>query len=181
MKDIVDDVLAHISNEWFGVPDGKYVAYGGWHWRPDLPTCPGHFHSPSRYMFQPNPGPQASLVGQQHGQVLQRCDRPVLRKHGTERAGNSGTAIVRRDIKEDQLTSTLIGVMMGFLPTVDGNIRGALFEWINDRSLWDLSDSPIWPIKPKTSLKKAGRILMRPLERTLLLRPVPELGVAHRA
>ena len=32
----------------------------------------------------------------------------------------------------DLLTSTLIGVMMGFLPTVDGNMRGALYEWVNE-------------------------------------------------
>ncbi len=74
----------------------------------------------------------------------------------------------------DLLTSTLIGVMMGFLPTVDGNIRGALFEWVNDRSLWDhqldyLAD------ETKDPLEKARRVLMRPLKRTLLLRPVPEL------
>jgi Dyp-type peroxidase family len=172
VKDIVDDVLAHISNEWFGVPDGKYVAYGGWHWRRDLPTCPGHFHSPSRYMFQPNPGPQASLVGQQHGQVLKDAIGEFF-KAGTEPEGKLGKAIFE-GYQGDQRTSTLIGVMMGFLPTVDGNIRGALFEWINDRSLWDYQLAYLAD-KTEDSLKKAGRTLRRPLERTLLLRPVPEL------
>jgi Dyp-type peroxidase family len=172
VKDIVDDILARVSKDWFGVPDGNYVVGGGWHWRGDLPTCPGHFHSPSRYMFQPNPGPQASLAGQQHGQVLKKAIGEFF-KAGNIPGGELGKAIFK-GYQGNQRTSTLIGVMMGFLPTVDGNIRGALYEWVNDRSLWDhqlayLAD------KGEDLLEKARRVLMRPLEQTLLLRPVPEL------
>ena len=171
VKDIVDDVLAHISNEWFDVPDGNYVVGGGWHWD-DHPTCPGHFHSPSRYMFQPNPGPEASMAGKQHGQVLKDAIGKFF-KTGTQPKGELGKAIFN-GYQGDQRTSTLIGVMMGFLPTVDGNIRGVLYEWVNSRSLWDhqlayLAD------KTGDRLEKADRVLMRPLEQTLLLRPVPEL------
>ncbi|MCA6118796.1 Dyp-type peroxidase [Bradyrhizobium sp. WSM 1738] len=182
VKDIVDDILAHISNEWFGVPDGKYVAFGGWHWRRDFPTCPGHFHSPSRYMFQPNPGPQATLVGQQHGKELFNAVRQLLdaqrnflfeMMYGGR--GILGKALFDAFSKDQaQLTSTLIGVMMGFLPTVDGNIRGALYEWVNDRSLWDYQLDYLTD-KTEDPLKKACRVLRWPLERTLLLRPVPEL------
>jgi Dyp-type peroxidase family len=172
VKDMVDDILARVSKEWFSVPDGDYVVGGGWHWRRDLPTCPGHFHSPSRYMFQPNPGPEASLAGQQHGQVLKKAIGEFF-KAGTVPEGKLGKAIFK-GYQGDQRTSTLIGVMMGFLPTVDGNIRGALYEWVNDRSLWDhqlayLAD------KAEDPLEKACRVLMRPLKQTLLLRPVPEL------
>jgi len=173
VKDFVDDCLARISKEWFGVPDGNFVVDGGWDWRlAGPPTCPGHFHSPSRYMFQPNPGLQASLAGKQHGRQLKDAISDSF-KAGTKPEGKLGEAIFN-GYQGDLRTSTLIGAMMGFLPTVDGNIRGALFEWVNDRSLWDhqlayLAD------ETKSPMERACRILMPALERTLLLRPVPEL------
>jgi hypothetical protein len=179
-RDIVDGVLAGLSAEWFGVPDGEYVVGGGWHWRADdHPTCPGHFHSPSRYMFQPNPGPEAARIGEQHGQATNAAVCRFLHTQGNNsarRLGKIGNALFEAFSKDiDLLTSTLIGVMMGFLPTVDGNIRGALYEWVSNPSLWDyqleyLADDA------KDSLEKASRILMRRLTKTLLLRSVPELA-----
>ena len=64
--------------------------------------------------------------------------------------------------------------MMGFLPTVDGNIRGVLYEWVFDRSLWDLQLDYLAEKTPPR-LEKAWDVLWMPLVRTLLLRPVPEL------
>jgi hypothetical protein len=68
----------------------------------------------------------------------------------------------------------LIGVLMGFLPTVDGNLRATLYEWVNDRSLWDhqLGYQAAAAGKP---YDKAHAVLLPKLIRTLQLRPVPEL------
>jgi hypothetical protein len=180
VKDIVDGVLAGLSTEWFGVPDGEHVVGGGWHWRPDHhPTCPGHFHSPSRYMFQPNPGPEATRIGEQHGQAANIAIHRLLNAQGDNSKGGLGligNALFDAFSKDKSLlTSTLIGVMMGFLPTVDGNIRGALYEWVNNRSLWDHQLAYMGD-EAEDSLEKASRILMQPLSETLLLRPVPELA-----
>jgi Dyp-type peroxidase family len=191
VRDIVDGVLAGLSAEWFGVPDGEYVVGGGWHWRADHPTCPGHFHSPSRYMFQPNPGAEAALIGEQHGQATNAAVRRFLNAqgdNGERNLGEIGNALFDAFSGDKELlTSTLIGVMMGFLPTVDGNIRGVLYEWVNNRALWDyqldyLRDDPEIPKNaedphnPEYFFKKACKVLMPPLKRTLLLRPVPELA-----
>ena len=93
VKDIVDKILSALSTHWFGMPDDKDdLVEGGWHWRADVkPTCPGHFHSPSRYMFQPNPGNEASLVGQQHGKALQTAVAGLLasRSHDMGTIGNA--------------------------------------------------------------------------------------------
>lgn len=173
VKDITDEILARISKEWFGLPDGKHVEAGGWDWRSKgPPTCPGHFHSPSRYMFQPNPGPEACLAGQQHGKLLKESVDAYFNA-GNVPAGKIGNTIFK-EYQEDQRASTLIGVMMGFLPTVDGNIRGLLYDWVSDRSLWDhqlayLADQSGDP------LKRAHQVLMPRLTQTLLLHPVPEL------
>ena len=188
VKDIVDEVLASISTEWFGLPDGGDVVAGGWHWRKDTPpTCPGHFHSPSRHMFQPNPGTDATETGERHGKALVAA---VKRFVGTHRAlGHAPTARLGRAIfdaipgDDERLTRTLIGVMMGFLPTVDGNLRGALYEWINDRSLWDHQIAYRAHVEANSAGTPVGKAfasarskLLPPLRRMLLLRPVPELA-----
>ncbi len=179
VKDVADAVLAGISNEWFGLPDDSFVVAGGWHWRSDgPPTCPGHFHSPSRYMFQPNPGEEATRTGRDHGQALRVAVGKFVDGHrrrgttpGAPLAGALFNAIPDND---DRLARTLIGAMMGFLPTVDGNLRSAMYEWVSDRSLWDhqiayLADAG------KDPLARARSSLLPALQRTLQLRPVPEL------
>jgi hypothetical protein len=179
VKDIVDGVLAGISKEWFGLPDGSDVVAGGWHWSDDVPpTCPGHFHSPSRYMFQPNPGAEAAEAGQKHGQILNAAVRGFI-------ASRRGTSDAREPYllrslfdaipgDDERLARTLIGVMMGFLPTVDGNLRGVLYEWIRDRSLWDHQTAYLADPNPDR-LAAAQNVLEPPLRRAMQLRPVPEL------
>lgn len=175
VKDLVDGVLARFSKEWFGLPDGQYVEAGGWHWR-DQATCPGHFHAPSRYTFQPQPGAQARKVGEEHGQLLKK---QVLAFVGAARAspsaqGRIGSELFKAFSNDDRLASTLIGVMMGFLPTVDGNLRGVLYEWVNDRSLWDRQDA-LRAITTSVDLARANAALRLELDRTMQLRPVPEV------
>ena len=181
VKDIVDGVLASLSEEWFGVPDGQHVVAGGWHWRKeDLPpTCPGHFHSPSRYMFQPNPGEEAAQVGERHGQMLYEAVLEYVeaqRKQSSPPEAFLARALFKAIPTEEngRLASTLIGVMMGFLPTVDGNLRGLLYEWVNDRSLWDHQIAYL-SSTGADAFERASSSLRRPLQRTLMLRPVPEL------
>ncbi|MBK9133818.1 MAG: Dyp-type peroxidase [Betaproteobacteria bacterium] len=189
VKEIVDEVLADLCVHWFGLPDGVHVQPGGWHWN-SKPTCPGHFHSPSRWMFQPNPGDEAAAVGEEHGKALKRAVVDWVRAHRkTPPAAPIADALFAAipPPDDDRLAATLIGVMMGFLPTVDGNLRGVLYEWVNDRSLWDLqlahraSSGLDFP----GTLARAERTLLPALVRTMQLRPVPEVvwrtarGPAH--
>jgi hypothetical protein len=175
VKDIVDDLLARFCKEWFGLPDGVYVEPGGWHWR-DHATCPGHFHSPSRYTFQPQPGPQARSVGESHGRLLKQ---QVLKFVGVARGtpelqGRLGHMLFARFANDERLASNLIGVMMGFLPTVDGNLRGVLYEWMRDRSLWD-HQVALRARVGAHGLDRARGTIQPPLEQAMQLRPVPEV------
>ena len=179
VKDIIDEVLAGLSTLWFGIPDGSHVVGGGWHWAPDAPpTCPGHFHSPSRYMFQPNPGEEAAATGKRHGKALNKAVRQFVDAHRS--ANTIPQALLAEAIFEafphdaESCTRTLIGVMMGFLPTVDGNLRGTLYEWVNDRSLWDHQTAYLAHPK-RNAFARARTVLLPPLRRALQLRPVPEL------
>ena len=178
-KDLVDAVLAGLCDEWFGLPDNIFVVAGGWHWRDGgPPTCPGHFHSPSRYMFQPNPGKEATDIGEAHGKLLNKAVHDWVAGH--RRRGTVPLRTIAERLFEaipdddERLVRTLIGVLMGFLPTVDGNLRATLYEWVNDRSLWDhqLGYQAAAAGKP---YDKAHAVLLPKLIRTLQLRPVPEL------
>jgi hypothetical protein len=74
---------------------------------------------------------------------------------------------------DDLVARTYIGAMMGFLPTVDANVRLSLNEWLKDGTFWSLraamaADSVL-------TFAKAETLLMPPLIRAMQLRPSPEL------
>ena len=187
LRDLVDLTLADLCRQWFGLPDGQYVEAGGWHWRADTqaPTCPGHFHAPSRYMFQPHPGEAAERIGQAHGQQLRQHVRSWVAANRKNPPGQLLAAPLfaqypdDTDDAHDAIARNLIGLMMGFLPTVDGNLRGALYEWVSDSSLWTLQlalrehTAAAGPVS--ANLAQASSALLKPLIRTLQLRPVPEV------
>jgi deferrochelatase/peroxidase EfeB len=181
VKDIVDQALADFCAEWFGLPDGSHVMPGGWHWRSDkFPTCPGHFHSPSRYTFQPQPGDETRRVGEEHGSLLKQQVLQFVRtvRNDAQRQGVLGAQLFTAIGDDAQLATTLIGVMMGFLPTVDGNLRSVLYEWVSEQSLWEhqaelraqRDASTVMP-----TLEMARGVLAKPLLRSMQRCPVPEL------
>jgi hypothetical protein len=184
MKDMSDAVLAGLCDHWFGLPDDNHrIDAGGWqwNWKPeDPPRCPGHFLSPSRYMFQPQPGPSATSFGQDHGQTLLAAFKLLVNDHRSNSSMPTAplaqklfAAFADTPESNDLLASTFIGVLMGFLPTVDGNLRATLYEWMNDRSLWDLQNTLMQ--NPKDAYQRALDVLQLPLMRTMQLRPVPEV------
>jgi Dyp-type peroxidase family len=183
VRDLVDGLLTGLSRHWFGLPDGTHVEEGGWHWREPPPRCPGHFHTPSRYLFQPHPGHEAAAVGQAHGQQLRAAVAAWVSQHAAQPAalGTLGAAIhaalwrqaPNPQAAADLVGRTLVGVMMGFLPTVDGNLRGALFDWLDDGRFWALRRE-LAPFGPQPTLAEAEPVLRRPLARALQSRPVPD-------
>jgi Dyp-type peroxidase family len=192
VRDIVDALLAELSRRWFGLPDGRHVQEGGWHWHAAPPRCPGHFHTPSRYLFQPHPGAEATAVGQAHGQQLRHSVRDFVAEHWQQPAalGTLGAAVhaalhghrAEPAAAQDLVARTLIGVMMGFLPTVDGNLRGLLFDALDDASFWDwrrrLAASPATTgpdSGPDAAWARADAVLRQPLARALQRRPVPDI------
>lgn len=185
MKEISDSVLAELCRRWFGVPkESQPIISGGWSWDWQLgqpPRCPGHFTAPSRFLFQPLPGQAATAYGQQHGQALLAAFRELVadfRASGRTPDGPLGKALFDAfpadPAGNDLLARTFIGVLMGFLPTVDGNLRSCLHEWIADRSLWDLQNELALQLNPD-AFSRSEKVIRPALVRTMQLRPVPEL------
>ena len=184
IKEVTEPVLAALCSTWFDVPgDGTHVQPGGWRWdwrAGEAPLCPGHFTAPSRYLFQPNPGGAAQDTGQSHGRALRDAVKRMVEVHRAAQTLPTGSlaraafdAFPSND-DNDLLARTLVGVMMGFLPTVDGNLRSTLNEWLEDRSFWELQNRYVARPGPH-AFARAQDVIDGPLRRSMQLRPVPEM------
>jgi Dyp-type peroxidase family len=144
VHELVDPLLGAFCEEWFGLSeDGGYFRRAGyrWDWKPgEPPGYPGHFLSPSRYIFQPHPNKEVEAVGAAHGDAARRAMVGFLERFGptkgpvTKAVFNSprGTGDI------PFVARTIAGAMMGFIPTVDGNLRRILNEWLREGTLWAL-------------------------------------------
>ena len=184
IKEVTEPVLAALCSAWFDLPgDGTHVQPGGWRWdwrEDEAPLCPGHFTAPSRYLFQPNPGRAAQDAGQSHGRALRDAVKRMVEAHRAAQTLPRGSlaraafeAFPSND-DNDLLARTLVGVMMGFLPTVDGNLRSTLNEWLEDRSFWELQNRYAAHPGPH-AFARAQDVIDGPLRRSMQLRPVPEM------
>jgi len=195
VKELSDYTLARLCEEWIGpLAVNKHFQRGGWRWDwkdREPPLYPGHFTAPSRYVFQPLPGEGPEKYGRQHGKAILEAMKLFVNDNA---ANPPATRLGEPIFKDHELDGgdlrarTLVGVMIGLLPTVDGNLRATLNEWLGggtlrltlneklDRwSFWDLQNAFV--SDPDTdAYAKADKYLKTPLMRTMQLRPVPELG-----
>ncbi|WP_225171112.1 Dyp-type peroxidase domain-containing protein [Bradyrhizobium sp. BRP19] len=144
VHELVDPLLAAFCEAWFGLSeDGGHFRRVGyrWDWTPgEPPGYPGHFLSPSRYIFQPHPNATVEAIGAAHGDAARRAMEGFLTQFGptngpvTKAVYNSprGTGDI------PFVARTVAGAMMGFIPTVDGNLRRILNEWLREGTLWAL-------------------------------------------
>lgn len=181
-KEFSDEVLLRLSAVWFSLPDTANVREGGWNWNPTpprKPRCPGDFTAPSRYLFSPNPGSAVADYGRQHGKSLEAAVTDFV----IQNKGNPASlSPLSRDLftaipaNDQQLARTIVGAMMGFLPTVDGNLRSTLYEWVDDKRLWRLQEALLSHANQQSDPYAAARaVLLEPLMRTMQHRPVPDM------
>ncbi len=135
MKDVSNEVLAALCTHWFDIPDGESVISSGWVLPIPPGRCPGHFAAPSGYIFQPEPGLGTSLVGKWDGRLLRSHVKDFVAKQRLAGAPNGDLAKVlfaafpNSPAQDDLLARTIIGVMIGFLPTVQGNLMAVSKAW----------------------------------------------------
>ena len=198
-KEVWDDVLEGLCREWFGLPasgESPFIEPSAfrWDWDPRSAVLyPGNFVSPSRYIFQPQPGHEVRRVGSLHGTTMNAAFRSwvkALRDQGTvPTAPNGANAPLAQAIfdafprpqaggdtenaAQDALVAeTLLGALIGFLPTVEGNLRQSLNEWLLDGTFWSLraalKTAPSATVIDLTPIEAA-------LHRSMQLRPSPEV------
>lgn len=147
IRDLIEHVIAHFCEEWFGLSDiNEHFEKGGIDWASPLKNTkaryPGHFMAPSRYVFQPHPSDVVKKVAQDHGQLLRQAMKNYLSDPNPEIKAKLNkpvvTAILGQDLGTDYHVSTLLGLMMGFVPTTDGMMRRIAHEWLREGTLWSL-------------------------------------------
>src|SRR5262249_37081961 len=151
----------------------------------DPPIYPTHFTPPSRYFFQPRPGEDVRRYGERYGAALGAAFEDFVRPHreqGTVPTAPGGApatlakAILDSHRDEDDATvaRTLAGVLMCFLPTLDGNLRLVLNEWLRLQTLWGLRAAWATDGDP-FGLAKAEAHLEADLMQAMQFRPSPEV------
>ncbi len=186
-RELTEHVLADLCEDWFGLRDGAHFARGStdWFWQEgQRPLYPGHFTALSRYMFQPNPGPVPVELGQRYGRALRRAMLDFVAAHRA-----AGTLPLRRDgsapaplaqaifqhpvhgADDDFVARTMVGVLMGFNPTIIGALHNVLREWQHDGRFGALRTR----LAGATSLADAQRVLAEPMAAAARMRPMPQL------
>ncbi|HJV70331.1 hypothetical protein [Ideonella sp.] len=190
LREVTDEALQRLCQEWFGLEPPEFLP-GAQRWDLDfhtVPRYPGHFMPPSRYIFQPHPGDFVVARGQAVGRRLTEAMRALVQRHhdaGTlpRRSGRPRTqapipkvvfAQFAADFDVDQVARYLVGVLMGMLPTLEGNLGRVMDEWLRDGSFWRLRQQLLELAVP-IDLNSARRVLLGPLADAMRLRPSPEL------
>ena len=134
--DVFVAVLANLCTYWFDIPDGTFVVDGGP--RDTVPTpparCPGDYSIPSACMFYSDGDLLLDGKAQAFGKTLKDQHAKhiaKLRANGDLPKGVLSRAVFQAfsEKEDDLIARTIIGVMMGMLPTVFFNltfVMGAL-------------------------------------------------------
>jgi hypothetical protein len=198
MRELLDEVLAELTERWFGIQDSLYFKRSGGdpNWSegppnsPSIPLYPGHFAAPSRYMFQPNPGDTPTSVGQSHGKALKRAMLSFVEPYYTNnqfpQAADYKDAPVAKVVLEhtrartlapeaalDFAASTMVGIIMGYTPTIYGSVLNVLTEWSNSGTLFQKRNE--WKAGAAMDLDAAELLMRDALEQALQMRPMPQI------
>lgn len=179
-RGLIDEVLAQLCESWFGlsVRDGIFRRGGyRWDWKEgDRPYYPGHFMAPSRYFFQPHPESEVESIGAEHGRALRAAMDEYLRRFGDEIDAPVARAILDSEVNSgdaDFAARTLVGTIMGFVPTIDGCLRRVLHEWLRDGTFWSLRAR--FANKPVDDLERGFARLREEFVPAMQLRAAPEV------
>jgi hypothetical protein len=176
-----DIVLAKVCSHYFDIPDGTYVKAGGFSVTNLMPpgVCPADYTFPSAYIFHPDPDPFLSFIGRRTGQILrQSVGKYVADKRAS---GQLPAAPLTRALFEqfpdpndnDLLARTIIGVMTGALPTINGNLIGAVKSWQRTATLMALQ-AQLKANKQTDDFTRAHEVVETPLRQAMQMQPTPD-------
>jgi len=178
---ISDVVFAKLCAYWFDIPDGVHVKAGGFRISNLFSdgVCPGDYTPPSGYIVHPDPDFLLTLFGQRTGQIL----RESVNKYVAEKraAGQVPVPALTRAFFEefpdpkdnDLLARTIVGVMMGALPTINGNLITIVKTWQRTATLLALQ-AKLNASKETDEFVKAHQIVEPPMRETMQMQPTPD-------
>ena len=176
-----DIVLAKVCSHYFDIPDGVYVKAGGFGISNFVPPgiCPADYTPPSAYIFHPDPDPLLTFAGQRTGQIL----RESVNKYVADKraSGQLPTAQLTRALFEqfpdpndnDLLARTIIGVMTGALPTINGNLVGVVKAWQRTATLMALG-AKFKASTQSDDFLRAHEVIELPMRQAMQMQPTPD-------
>ena len=176
-----DIVLAKVCGHYFDIPDGVYVKAGGFGISNLVSpgVCPADYTPPSAYIFHPDPDPLLTFAGQRAGQIL----RESVNKYVADKraSGQLPTAQLTRALFEqfpdpndnDVLARTIIGVMTGALPTINGNLVGVVKAWRRTATLMALG-AKFKASTQSDDFLKAHEVIELPMRQAMQMQPTPD-------
>jgi hypothetical protein len=176
-----DIVLAKVCSHYFDIPDGVYVKAGGFGISNFVPpgVCPADYTPPSAYIFHPDPDPLLTFAGQRTGQIL----RESVNKYVADKraSGQLPTAQLTRALFEqfpdpndnDLLARTIIGVMTGALPTINGNLVGVVKAWQRTATLMALG-AKFKASTESDDFLRAHEVIELPMRQAMQMQPTPD-------
>ena len=177
-QDLTDRMLAEVCRGLFGLPDGHLVTEGSMKFHLFTPAlCPGDYAPMSGHIFFPDPGVLLTLAGRHLGQQIK--EQTVKFVEDLRRASSPPEAKLTRVLfdtippdQNDRFARTLVGVMMGLLPTIEGNMVQALKSMHADGSYYGLA-SQIRDLSNPRDPQAIDAILRAPLFRAIQAGPMP--------
>ena len=180
LERLSEQVLAELCKLWFGLPNGQQMWGCEWHapQEGEAPRCPRDLFAVSRYVFGPRPTPVVEQVARGKGQGLLQAVRDWLATAPklptlSQAIVDALQALAEKDA--DIIPRTLAGIMLGFPPTVHGNLVSSLSAWVVSKKLWDLQQDWQPPAEASVAQRYSQAIAaLRPtLIATMMGRPVP--------
>ncbi len=197
----VDLALAEISKLWFGVPDAPtllelldgarpnpraLVQAGG---EPpagaETSHCPAHVNSASRFVFQPQPTAAVDATASREGQRLKTAmdafvapylDKKKKKPKWPSKLTRDVFQALKKDKLEEEFASVLIGGLLGFLPTVQGNFLTSTRDWLREGDFWRVQNAYLAARSAGASEADAAFAVIGPqLARSMARRPVPSM------
>lgn len=175
---VTDAMLAGICKPLFGLPDEHFIISGGISFHLFPPgRCPGDYAPLSGYLFLPDPGVALTLGGVAFGHILkEQTDKYVagVRKKGGEAPGQLAKVLFETipEAEDDLLSRTLIGIMMGLLPTIEGNMVKVLEGLHASGAYFDLMHK-IGQLPAPATFPAALAILQDPMFMAMQEDPMP--------
>jgi len=179
-----EQVVGALGKLWFGLPDGTHMVAGGRVPTPNAtgapPRCPGHIIGPSRAIFGAHPHERVNAEGDLNGPQVRLAVKQALAaapgQGALTDALRQGLAPLGSAHGPDLLERELVGLLLGFAPTVHGNFLTVMKNWIESERLWALQQAlaeqrqagAAWPDAAMAALK-------RPMLDTMQGEPVPPM------
>ena len=178
VADALGTVLAEVCHAWFDVPDGKHIVPGGVRLGVDAPPrCPGDYNFPSALIFYPDPPGVMSEISMGQGHGLREGAEALVKEYrasGKVLKGRLSKVVFETFPDDDALAArTLLGIMMGMIPTTLINLGNCLKMWtVNDNARFKELGFALMLHGGPTSYERAKAVILKPMIQTI--QPTPE-------